>query len=185
MEELVYKDLIFDGKNWSAESLEMMEDMLAVWDAGHGIVVCHPNKVFSSKPISKDSNDIKSINWLELADEHSYTENDSFTNIYPDINDAWRYIHRRFRHEIFNNKKIQQPRHLVVVEYDRIGGCLVRGIFRADEQSIKLAENPIYTEYKPKSIWEKQLRWTADDEISLNEYIDNKLGSGEEPPTKQ
>ena len=45
-QELLYKDLYFDGKNWSDESLEIMEDMLAVWDAGHRIVICHPNLVF-------------------------------------------------------------------------------------------------------------------------------------------
>ena len=183
--DLRYKDLLFDGKKWTDESIQMMKDMLEVWDAGHGIIICHPNKVFSNKPISKSNNDINCIDWLDVTSEFLSSRNDWYVNIYPEMDQAWRYIHRRFRHEIFDNKKIQQPRHLAVVEYDRSGGCLVRGIFRADEQSIKVAENPIYTEYKPKSIWDKQLRWTAVDEISLIEYLNEMSGSDSEPPTKQ
>ncbi len=183
-QELVYKDLHFDGKNWSEESLEIMEDMLAVWDSGHRIVICHPNHVFLSKPVKQTSKDFKSIDWLELADEPSFDFSDSFMNIYPEIEESWKYIHRRLRHEIFDNKKVQKPRHLVIVEYDRWDGCLVRGIIRADEKTIKVAENPLYTEYKPKSIWEKQLRWTADDEIYLNEYIASKTGGSQTPPQK-
>ena len=181
-QELVYKDLNFDGINWSKDSLEIMEDMLAVWDSGHRIVICHPNQVFLHKPISQTNTDIKSIDWLELAEDASFHDSDSFMNIYPYIEDSWKYIHRRFRHELFDNKKVQSPRHLVVIEYDRYDGCLVRGIIRADENSIKIAENPLYAEYKPKSIWEKQLRWTADDEIYLKQYIASKTGGSQTPP---
>jgi len=170
-QDLIYKDLHYDGTNWSEESLEIMEDMLAVWDSGHRIIICHPNKVFLHKPVSSENKDFASIDWLELASDMQYNEDDSFMNIYPDINESWKYIHRRFRHEIFDNKKVQSPRHLVVIEHDRNGGSLVRGIFRADEKSIKVAENPLYTEYKAKSIWDKQLRWTADNEISLIQYV--------------
>jgi len=174
-QELIYKDLHYDGKNWSEESLEIMEDMLAVWDSGHRIIICHPNKVFLHKPVSSENKDFLSIDWLELASDMEYNEDDSFMNIYPDINSAWKYIHRRFRHELFENKKIQSPRHLVVIEHDRNGGSLVRGVFRADEKSIKVAENPLYTEYKAKSIWDKHLRWTADNERSLIEYVYSKI----------
>ncbi len=184
-QELVYKELHFDGKSWSEESLEIMQDMLEVWDSGHRVVICHPNQVFLHKPISQDNKDFKSIDWLELAENFSYHDTDSFMNIYPEIEDAWRYIHRRLRHEIFDNKKIQSPRHLVVIEHDRYNGSLIRAIIRGDENSIKVAENPLYTEYKPKSIWEKQLRWTADDEILLNQYIQSKIGSTSNPPAMQ
>ena len=48
-QDLIYKELHFDGKKWSEESLEIMEDMLEVWDSGHRIIICHPNKVFLNK----------------------------------------------------------------------------------------------------------------------------------------
>ena len=74
---------------------------------------------------------------------------------------------------------------MVIIEHDRYDGSLVRGIIRGDEKSIKVAENPLYTEYKPKSIWEKQLRWTADDEIYLREYISSKTSGSQMPPSNQ
>lgn len=76
---------------------------------------------------------------------------------------------------MFENKKGQSLWNLVVIENDRIGGSLVRGIIRADEQSIKVAESPYYSEYKATSIWDKQLRWTADNERSLQAFVEEKL----------
>lgn len=174
-QELIYQDLHFDGKKWDDKSINIMEDMLEVWDSGHRIIICHPNQVFLHKPISKTNRDFKSIDWLELAENFTYQDSDSFMNVFPDITDSWKYIHRRFRYELFENKKIQSPRHLIVIEHDSFGGSLIRGIFRADEKSIKVAENPYYSEYKVKSIWDKNLRWTADQEISLQKYIDDKM----------
>ena len=179
-QELSYKDLNFDGKSWDEESLRIIEDMLEVWDSGHRIIICHPNKVFLHKPISAEKRDITNLDWLELADKFTFND-DSFMNIYPDSQETFRYIHRRFRHELFNGKKVQQPRHLVVLEQDRMGGALVRGIFRADEQSLKVAESPYYAECKPKSIWEKQLRWTADDERFFKANVEGKSSSGTAP----
>ncbi len=174
-QELIFKDLHFDGKNWSDESLRIMEDMLAVYDSGHTIIICHPNIVFLNKPISSDNRDFSNIDWLELTSNISYNNDNSYVSIYPEIENSWKYIHRRFKSELFKNNKVQSPRHLVVIELDRNGGRLVRGIFRADEESIKVAENPLYTEYKPNSIFDKRLRWTADKEISLTEYVNSKI----------
>ena len=183
-EVLDYQNLHYDAQNkcWDEQSLSIIADMLEVWDNYHKIVICHPNCIFAEKPVTKDSKDFETINWQGVQENLSFENVDCFINIYPECNDSFKYLHRRFRHELFDNSRVQPPRHLVVLELDAEGGTLVRGIFKATESGLSVAENPLYTKFKAKSIWEKHLRWTSDDFRSLEQF---KQENAEETPSEK
>ena len=178
-EKLNYQQLHFDGKHWSQDSITKISEMLEVWNTEHQIVVCHPNCIFAEKPVSNNHPDFDEIDWLNLKTEFTYNEDNSTINFIPESEETFKYIHRRFRHELFDEQKTQQPRHLVVVEQDTFGGNLVRGIFKATPTHLFVAYSPLYEKYKPSSIWDKSLRFTSDNCDSLQEFIDKNTPKNE------
>lgn len=172
-EKLNYISLQFDGKKWTENSISIVKDMCEVWDCDHKIIICHPNCVFKNKPVSREKKDFDEIEWQQLASVFEVNEDNSFTNYMPDANEAFKYIHKRFKAELFTNraKNVQQPRHLVVVEQDKNGGCLVRGIFKATSKALMVAENPLYEKYKPVSIFDKHMRLTNDENGNLEAFV--------------
>lgn len=180
-ENLIYKDLHFNGKEWDEDSIRIINDMLEVWDSAHRIIICHPNCVFAQKPINKEVRDFDKIDWQNLAKDFEINDDNSYASFMIESNDSFKYIHRRFRHELFENKKVQPPRHLVVLEQDGLGGNLVRGIFKATKEKLQVAENPLYEKYKPKSIFDKTLRLSSDDVKSLDAFIALKYNHDHSP----
>ena len=173
--ELNYKNLYYNAKEkkWDDESIWIIRDMLEVWDCEHRIIICHPNVIFLPKPITKEGEAFEELSWESLSEDFKLDNSNSFVSFIPDANDSWKYIHRRFRHELFENKNsANKPRYLVVVEQDREGGNLVRGILRATKDDIKVAFNPMYELYKPKGIFDKWLRIDDSKFISLREFVE-------------
>ena len=185
-EKINYESLhyIESQKRWDDKSLQAIQDMLEVWDDMHKIVICHPNIIFKNKPVTKDVKDFEEIDWQEVDEMLSFDNADCYVNLYPDCAEPFKYLHRRFRHELFKDARLSKPRHLAVIELDLDGGTLVRGMFRATVSDLQIAENPLYTKYKPKSIWEKHLRISTDSRSEMRWLEEFKRANAQETPSE-
>ena len=172
MSNLVYQELQFRKEPERVK--EIVRDLLEVWDDAHHIIICHPNSIFACKPITREIKDFDSVEWEDLKEEIFIDEHNCYVNMMPEAQDSYDYIIKRFRHELTYCKG-QEPRHLAVLEQDKMGGNLVRGIFKATKEGCYVAENPLYTKYKPKSSYEKTVRLTANINNSLAEFIENAI----------
>ncbi|MBE7075405.1 MAG: hypothetical protein E7376_05455 [Clostridiales bacterium] len=177
-QKLIYNDLYCNGA-WIDDSNDIIADIVSIWDSGHQIIICHPNQVFLNKPVTAENKDFSSVDWLELVSAASYKDDDIYICSCSDYIKSWNYIEKRLQYELSDNEKGQSPRHLVIVEQDGNGGRLVRCILKADKNSIKVAENPLYTKYKPKSVFEQETRSLANKNISLSQYINSILCNDE------
>ena len=173
--ELNYKDLHYSAEEnkWDDESISIIQDMLEVWDSEHRIVICHPNVIFSPKPITKEGEAFEELGWESLGEYFKLDDSNCFVSSVADANDSWKYIHRRFRHELFACKNpSDRPRYLAVMEQDGKGGNLVRGLLRATKDDIKVAFNPMFELYKPKGVFDRWLRIDNYRNIDLREFIE-------------
>ena len=64
-------------------------------------------------------------------------------------------------------------RHLAVVEQDSNNNSYVRCIYKAEKDKLFIAVNPVFNEYRPKNMEEKNLRLNGEP-IDLKEYFGKK-----------
>lgn len=153
------------SKNSDGSDRKIISDLLTVFDNGHCIYVCHPNHIFNGYPLlTEDVYDINNINWDYINIDKMKDKNDFKEFIIPD--EAFKYITKRLQHmlkkSILTNSK--RNAYLTVIEQYPIyyqNNYLVRGIIKADVESLYVAFNPEYEQVIPKSNFEKGLRYVG------------------------
>lgn len=164
-----YKNIEYKkGEGFSKEGQELFQDMLSVIDDGHCIHICHPNHLFNTKYVIGTSLELDRINWEDLDIDRMTEVGDYKTFILPNVQEAFRYVHKRLGHQIMKKIELGQEEqsYLVVVEQYLLDGeysYLVRGIIRGDKNGYSVAFNPEYEKGIAGNIWEKSIRFSGNE----------------------
>ncbi len=174
--ELNYIELRYDyyKNRWDEDAYKSLKKLTQLWDNGHEIIVCHPNKVFAKPPVNIIKTDFTKINWQSVVNSIDVDYRTGYKTFQADFNETLKYIVRKFRGEIMHSTRpdITMPRHLAVVERDKFGNMLVRGIIKATQTKFYFTTNPLYDLYMPKRSCEIKDRWQSNKHINLKEFID-------------
>lgn len=163
----VYFNKIDLSKNSDGGGRKIISDLLTVFDNGHCIYVCHPNHIFGGAPLlTEDVYDINNVNWDYINIDNMKDKNDFKEFLMPD--EAFKYITKRLQHMLKKNIGQNSKRnvYLTVIEQYPIyyqNNYLVRGIIKADVESLYVAFNPEYEQVIPKSNFERGLRYSGND----------------------
>lgn len=163
----VYFNKIDLSKNSDGSGRKIISDLLTVFDNGHCIYVCHPNHIFGGAPLlTEDVYDINNVNWDYINIDNMKDKNDFKEFLMPD--EAFKYITKRLQHMLKKNIGQNSKRnvYLTVIEQYPIyyqNNYLVRGIIKADVESLYVAFNPEYEQVIPKSNFERGLRYSGND----------------------
>ncbi len=146
----------------------LFKELLSVIDDGHTIFICHPRHIFNQDYLfyTSETNEALDFDDIDFSKMLRYGDYGEF--YLPDINEAFKYVHNRFRHEIMkaiktgNNNVV---RHLAVVEryyLDGIANYVIRGIIRGTKDGYAIAFNPEYKGTYPKNTFDKSLRFSGE-----------------------
>ncbi len=164
-----YKNIEYKkGEGFTKEGQELFNDMLSVIDDGHCIHICHPNHLFNTKYVIGTSLELDRINWEDFDIDRMTEVGDYKTFVLPNVQEAFRYVHKRLGHQIMKKIELGQEEqsYLVVVEQYLLDGeysYLVRGIIRGDKNGYSVAFNPEYEKGIAGNIWEKSIRFSGNE----------------------
>lgn len=142
-------------------NLETLANLLQVWDEDHLIRIGTPDMIFRS--FDGEIFD----NWEDIL-PITLTNSDSFfRNSSPQIENAWNYI----KNKLYDENR--EDDYLAIIEIDARRDSLVRGIIRNKNNNIEVAINPLYEEFRPKTIIDKYNRHFCDYPFYFAEYFQN------------
>lgn len=169
--EIKYEEIHFGGENWDNRSIFLIKESLSVWDNEHKIIIVHPNLVFNDTEINRHHTDFSFIEWEHINEDIMYNDSNSFVNSEPNATTSWNYIKNRILNEAYGNS--DTIRHLAVVEQDANNNSYVRCIYKAENDKLFIAVNPVFLEYRPKNMEEKRLRLIGEP-IDLKDFFGKK-----------